>query len=442
MANVVVLGAQWGDEGKGKIVDLLTPSFDVIARYQGGHNAGHTVYINGEKLVLHLIPSGILHPGKLCVIGNGVAFSPQAFLEEAAALAARGVDLGDRLIISANAHLILPYHPLIEKISEEKKGDRKIGTTSRGIGPAYEDKVARCGIRVGDLLNLDILRDKIEANVAEKNERLRAGGLAPLDPGEIFREFAGYARQIAGRVGDVSWLLHEKIRAGQSILAEGAQGALLDIDHGTYPFVTSSNSTAGGVSTGLGIGPTKIDSVLGVAKAYTTRVGSGAFPTEIRDERGQRILERGNEFGATTGRPRRCGWFDTVAVAYSCRLNGIEKMVMTKPDILDVFEEIPVCTAYTYNGEKLRSFPTESWILEKVVPQYRLMKGWKKPIHRLTREEALPGEFRDYVNLVEDSIEARICLISTGVERRDSLFIDEELEGVVDLAKVRAGIIS
>jgi len=441
MANIVVLGTQWGDEGKGKIVDLLTPAFDIIARYQGGHNAGHTVYVHGQKLVLHLIPSGILHPGKSCVIGNGVAFSPRAFLDEAASLEARGVAIGDRLMISRCAHLIMPYHPLVERLSEEKKGDKKIGTTNRGIGPAYEDKVARCGIRVGDLLDLGVFEEKLRANVAEKNAVLRAGGVPEVDAGAILREFSEYASILAKHIGDASLFLNQSLRSGKSLLGEGAQGALLDIDHGTYPFVTSSSSTAGGVSTGLGIGPTKIDYVIGVAKAYTTRVGAGPFPTEILDDRGACLLERGNEFGATTGRPRRCGWFDSVAVGYSCRLNGIDKIVLTKPDILDVFEEIPVCTGYMYKGEKLRSFPTEPWILEKVVPEYRTVKGWRAPLHSSRSLESLPGAFRDYVRFLEDLVEARVCLISTGVERRDSLVVAGELEEVLDLDKITADLV-
>jgi adenylosuccinate synthase len=440
MANVVVLGTQWGDEGKGKVVDLLTPSFDIIARYQGGHNAGHTVYLAGKKLVLHLIPSGILHPGKLCLIGNGVVFSPKAFLEEKAELEAHGASIADNLVISQHAHLILPYHPLVEKIAEEKKGVRKIGTTSRGIGPAYEDKIARCGIRVGDMLDLGVLREKIAANVAEKNALLQTYAVPSLDAEEVYKEYAGYASRIHRYIGDVSFLLNDKIRQGKAVLFEGAQGALLDIDHGTYPFVTSSNSTAGGVSTGLGIGPTEIDSVLGVTKAYTTRVGSGPFPSEILDERGKLILERGNEFGATTGRPRRCGWFDAVAVAYACRLNGVEKIVLTKPDILDVFEEIQVCLGYSYKSERLKSFPTESWILEKVIPQFRTVKGWKKPIHKMTEIGSLPAAFRDYVKLIEDAVEAKVAIISTGVERKDSLLIDGELDGLVEVKKVRSGL--
>jgi adenylosuccinate synthase len=437
MANVVVLGVQWGDEGKGKVVDLLTPAFDVVGRYQGGHNAGHTVCIGGKKIVLHLIPSGILHPGKLCVIGNGVVFSPRAFLEERTALTKHGVAIDERLVISRYAHLILPYHLQVEKIAEEKKGSQRIGTTSLGIGPAYEDKAARCGIRVGDLLDLEVFREKLSLNLEEKNALFKASGLPVLDLEKVYREYAGYAEEIRPYIGDVSGLLHRKMREGRSVLFEGAQGALLDIDHGTYPYVTSSNSTAGGVATGLGVGPTRIDFVIGVGKAYTTRVGGGAFPTEIQDERGCQISQRGNEFGATTGRPRRCGWLDVVAVAHSCRVNGIDKLVLTKPDILDNFREIPVCIGYEYKGKTLPAFPLEPWILEKVVPRYRLMPGWQTPVSGLTERRRLPSAFLDYVKLLEDAVEARVCLISTGVERRESILVDEELEGVIDLDRVR-----
>ncbi len=418
---------------------MLAPSFDIVARYQGGHNAGHTVYIDGKRIVLHLIPSGILHPEKLCLIGNGVAFDPRAFLDEAAQLEAFGIELGRRLIISRNAHLILPYHALIEKIAEDRKGAKRIGTTSRGIGPSYEDKIARVGIRVGDLLEADVFREKLETNLAEKNELLRSAGLEPLSAQEIFQEYMELAPRITELVGDVSLVLNERIRTGASVLFEGAQGTLLDVDHGTYPFVTSSNSSAGGVCIGLGIGPTKIQAVLGVAKAYTTRVGSGPFPTEISGPEGRLILERGNEYGATTGRPRRCGWFDGLAVSYACRLNGMEKIVLTKPDVLDVFPEIPVCLGYSYKGEILKSFPTEPWILDRVTPQYRVMKGWQTPLGGITDREILPAAFLDYIRLLEDTIEARVAIISTGVARRDSLLIDEELEGMVDTAKIRSG---
>jgi adenylosuccinate synthase len=437
MSNLAVLGTQWGDEGKGKIVDVLTPAFEVVARYQGGHNAGHTVCIGERKIVLHLIPSGILHPDKLCLIGNGVAFSPPAFLKEAAALEDIGIKLDSRLVISRGAHLILPYHPLVERIAEERKGSKKIGTTSLGIGPSYEDKAARCGIRVGDLLDLEIFRNKLLANLEEKNALFRSAGLPALEPEAVFQEFAGYASRLSPLIGDVSLLLHRMMREGKAVLFEGAQGALLDVDHGTYPFVTSSNSTAGGVATGLGIGPTRIDGVLGVVKAYTTRVGGGPFPTETLDDQGRQMSERGREFGATTGRPRRCGWFDAMAVSYSCRINGVERIALTKPDILDVFADIPVCIGYDYKGTSLSTFPAEPWILEKVVPRYKMMSGWTTPINRLTDRRRLPARFLDYIKLIEDAVEARVCLISTGVERKDTILIDEEIAGLLDLARVK-----
>ena len=436
MANIVVLGTQWGDEGKGKIVDLLTPSFNIVARYQGGHNAGHTVYVGGKKIVLHVIPSGILHPNTLCLIGNGVVLDPKAFLDEIEALK-RFASIDERnIVISRHAHLILPYHSLFEKCCEERLGERKIGTTCRGIGPAYEDKAARRGIRVGDLLDLDVLKDKIVKNAEEKNEFFRRNGLPEVDARRIFDEYAGYAAAMKSHIQDTAVLLAEKILEGQSVLFEGAQGALLDVDHGTYPFVTSSNSTAGGVCTGLGVGPTNIDAVLGVTKAYTTRVGSGAFPTEIFEESGRTIAQKGDEFGATTGRPRRCGWFDAVAVAYACRINGIERVAVTKPDVLDGLEDLQVCTGYMYKGSRLRSFPTESWILDKVVPEYRRMPGWKSPVHGLKEFGELPQEFKDYLLLIEDLIEAQAGLISTGVERDETIFRDDALNGFLDMESI------
>lgn len=437
MANVVVLGTQWGDEGKGKIVDLITPSFDVVARYQGGHNAGHTVYVRGRKIVLHLIPSGILHPGKLCLLGNGVALSPKAFLDEVAELRAYGAKVDGNILISRNAHLIMPYHTLLEMADEERKGDHKIGTTCRGIGPSYEDKAARCGIRAGDLFDLDVIKEKIEQNVESKNVLLRCYGLPPVDATQIFSEYAGYALLMKDYITDISYLLNESIRRGKAILFEGAQGALLDVDHGTYPFVTSSNATAGGVCTGLGIGPTKIDGVLGVVKAYSTRVGGGPFPTEIRGETGKLLLERGNEFGATTGRPRRCGWFDAVAVSYSCRLNGVEKLALTKPDVMDVMEEIDVCVGYSYKGERLRSFPTESWVLEKVSPEYKTVKGWMVSLQNIKDYDRLPQAFLDYVKLLEDLVEARVAIVSTGFDRRETILLEGELKELLDLDSIK-----
>jgi adenylosuccinate synthase len=437
MANIVVLGTQWGDEGKGKVIDLIAPAFDVVARFQGGHNAGHTVYINGKKIVLHLIPSGILRGNKLCIIGNGVVINPQAFLDEISELEKFGVEVNENILMSSKAHLILPYHSSAEKVSENARGAKKIGTTSRGIGPSYQDKAGRQGIRTGDLLDLSILREKIAHNVKEKNIYLKHYGAELFDPEKIFEVYASYASRLKKYIADVSLILDDKIKEGKAVLFEGAQGTLLDVDHGTYPYVTSSNSTIGGVCTGLGIGPDKIDAVWGVSKAYTTRVGGGPFPTEIADKTGQLLLERGNEFGATTGRPRRCGWLDTVAVAYSCRINGIRHMILTKPDVLDGLEEIEVCVGYRYKGERLRSFPSESWILEKVEPQYKKIRGWNKTVHGIRDYSELPEAFKDYVKFVEDLIQAKISIISTGMERKDSVLIEEDLEPFMNLEKIR-----
>ncbi len=437
MANIVVLGTQWGDEGKGKIIDLIAPSFHVVARYQGGHNAGHTVYVDGKKIILHLIPSGILRPNKLCVIGNGIVLNPEAFLREISELESFGVKIDENVVISRKAHLILPYHSLVEKIRERERGIKKIGTTSRGIGPAYQDKVGRLGIRAGDLLNLSVLKEKIEQNVAEKNIYLAHYGEKKLNGNRIFKEYAVFAPRLKKHIKDVSLILDDNIKRGRSILFEGAQGTLLDIDHGTYPYVTSSNSTVGGVCTGLGVGPDKIDAVIGITKAYTTRVGGGPFPTEITGEPGRLLMERGNEFGATTGRPRRCGWFDAVAVAYSCRINGIKNIVLTKSDVLDAMDEIQVCVGYKYHREKLRSFPSEIWMLAEVVPQFKKVQGWKKPISGIREYSLLPQSFKDYVELIEDLIQAHVSVISTGEERRDSVFVGKNLGSLIDLDKIK-----
>jgi len=439
MANLLVLGTQWGDEGKGKIVDLLTPAFDVVARYQGGHNAGHTVWVHGKKIVLHLIPSGVLHPGTLCVIGNGLVLSPSAFFRETADLEAQGVDAGPgRIAVSRGAHLIMPWHPLAERASEDRRGDKKIGTTCRGIGPAYEDKAARLGVRAGDLADLRVLREKIDDAVAAKEPLFQALRLPALDAEAIFSEYAGWAEKLGPYLRDVSELLDERMKLGQSVLFEGAQGALLDLDHGTYPYVTSSSSTAGGAATGLGVGPRAIHGVLGITKAYTTRVGSGPFPTELRDDLGRTIATRGDEFGATTGRPRRCGWFDAVAVRYACRVNGVDRIALTKPDVLAGLGEIPVCTGYRYKGAALKSFPAEPWVLEDVVPEYRKLPGWPASLHGAAEPGSLPKTFVDYVRVLEDLVETKVAIVSTGVERGQTVFFDEELRGFVDLAKVRA----
>jgi len=440
MANLLVLGTQWGDEGKGKVVDLLTPGFDVVARYQGGHNAGHTVYVAGRKVVLHLIPSGILHPDKLCVIGNGLVVSPAAFLQEVSDLQALGVRVGpERLAVSRKAHLIMPWHPILERISEEGRGEKKIGTTCRGIGPAYEDKAGRWGIRAGDLLEPAVLADKVRENVAAKNRIFQAFALPPLEARAILDEYAAWGETMRPYIRDTSDLLHGLIRAGKNVLFEGAQGALLDIDHGTYPYVTSSNATAGGACTGLGVGPKTIEGVLGITKAYTTRVGGGPFPTELLDERGRTIAARGDEFGATTGRPRRCGWFDAVAVRYSCRINGVDRIALTKPDVLEDFAEVLVCTAYRYKGETLKNFPAEPWVLENVTPVYKTLPGWPGGVRGAADAGALPATFRDYVRLVEDLVETRVAIISTGVEREQTIFVAGALDGLVDTARLRLG---
>jgi adenylosuccinate synthase len=440
MANLLVLGTQWGDEGKGKIVDLLTPAFDVVARYQGGHNAGHTVYVAGRKIVLHLIPSGILRPATFCVIGNGVVIAPSAFFQETGDLEGRGIRVDPtRLAVSRGAHLIMPWHPLVERISEERRGEKKIGTTCRGIGPAYEDKAARLGVRAGDLADLRVLREKIVETVAAKASVLGAAGLAALDAEAIYREYAGWAERLGPYLRDVSELLHERMRAGQNVLFEGAQGALLDLDHGTYPFVTSSSSTAGGAATGLGVGPRTIHGVLGITKAYTTRVGSGPFPTELFDDAGKAIASRGDEFGASTGRPRRCGWFDAVAVRYACRINGIDRIALTKPDVLAGLGAISVCTGYRRKGELLKTFPPEAWMLEGVVPEYRTLPGWPEFPRGAAGLEDLPPAFVDYVRVLEDLIETRVAVVSTGVAREQTLFVESEIRDFVDLGRVRAG---
>lgn len=423
MSNLLAIGTQWGDEGKGKIVDLLTPAFDIIARFQGGHNAGHTVYVNGKKIVLHLIPSGILHPGKVCIIGNGLVVSPQALLGEIKDLARQGIEAGpDRLILSRNAHLIMPWHPVLETISEESRGGKKIGTTCRGIGPAYEDKAARWGIRAGDLLEPDVLAEKVRGNLEVKNVYIKACGKAPLDPAAVIEEYLGWAKMIGAYIKDASAMLSAASKAGKHILFESAQGTLLDMDHGTYPFVTSSSPTTGGVGTGLGVDPRLAHVVLGITKAYTTRVGAGPFPTELFDETGHQLAVKGAEFGATTGRARRCGWFDAVAVGYSCRVNGADCLALTKPDVLGGFPEVKVATGYKYKGELLSGFPTDPWLLDKVEPVYRTCAGWPDTLREASGYDELPGAFKDYVKLVEDLVETPVCIVSTGVARENTLF--------------------
>ena len=425
--NIAVLGAQWGDEGKGKIVDLLTPSFEVVARYQGGHNAGHTVYVNGKKFVLHLIPSGILHPGVTCVIGNGVVVDPQALFKEVDTLKELGVEVGDRLVISNKAHLILPYHRELDVLSEARRGDRKIGTTSRGIGPAYEDKIGRRGVRVGDLAETSsetTLVDAIRANVEARNHLIKD---SKMDWQKVLDDLREAWTRLKPWVKDVSLYLDQARRAGKSTMYEGAQGTLLDIDHGTYPYVTSSNATIGGVCTGLGVGAGAINGVLGVAKAYSTRVGEGPFPTELNDAIGQRLRETGMEFGASTGRPRRCGWYDAVAVRYAVRVNGIDALALTKLDVLDGLEEIKICTSYSCNGASMQELPSDLGQLAACQPVYESIEGWTEPTKSVRRFADLPAGARRYIARLEEVTGVPAGIVSTGSDRDDTIVRDDSV---------------
>ena len=422
MSTVVIVGAQWGDEGKGKIVDVLTLKADLVARYQGGNNAGHTVVIDNEKYVLHLIPSGILHTGTKCAIGNGVVIDPPALLGEIDELRARNIDIDNNLCISQNAHVIMPYHLAIEREQEKSK---KIGTTGRGIGPSYTDKIARNGIRVIDLLRPDLFREKLRANLAVFNYLLvNLHKAEPLSEDKIFDQYMGYAKQLGKFIADVSLLINREIDAGKNILLEGAQGTLLDIDHGTYPYVTSSNTTAGGACTGAGIGPTKIDRILGVVKAYTTRVGEGPFPTELNDELGELIRQRGGEFGATTGRPRRCGWLDILGLRYSVSINGLTGIGLTKMDILDNLEKIKLCVGYKYDGKVYDTFTTDLDVLKRCQPIYEEMPGWKESTVGIKEFDRLPSNAKSYIKKIEYLLKTPIQIISTGQKRDEIIVLD------------------
>jgi len=420
MANVVIVGAQWGDEGKGKIVDLLTQYADIVVRFQGGSNAGHTIVLKGEKFVFHLIPSGILYENKRCIIGNGVVLDPAVLLEEIDQLKKRGFFKDDsQLLISDETHIIMPYHRKID-VAREKLF--KIGTTGRGIGPAYEDKVARCGIRMADLLDENVFRRKLENNLIQKNiylvQILNEKG---FEFSEIFDEYINFKNQLEKYVANTSLILYEEIQKGKNILFEGAQGALLDLDHGTYPYVTASNTVAGNACSGSGIGPTMIHSVIGVAKAYTTRVGEGPFPTELKDKLGEKIRERGGEYGATTGRPRRCGWFDAVIVNHSIRINGIREMTLTKLDVLNDFDKIKVCVGYRVNGKVLNYVPSNIELLEKSEPIYEELDGWKTEIRKARSFSDLPINAQNYIRRIEELIKTKITIISVGSERDETI---------------------
>ncbi|MCC7201426.1 MAG: adenylosuccinate synthase [Nitrospirae bacterium] len=424
MSTVVITGAQWGDEGKGKIVDILTEDADYIVRYQGGHNAGHTVVIGESKFILHLIPSGILRPGKKCVIGNGVVIDPQALLAEIDGLLEKGIKVRENLLISGRAHIIMPYHRAIEKESEKQKGSLKIGTTGRGIGPTYADKMARVGIRVADILDKEVFREKLKTNIQEMNYFLeRLYGAKGFILEDIYDEYTGYADRLRDYVTDTAVLLNRVLREGKNVLFEGAQGTHLDVDHGTYPYVTSSNATSGGACTGTGVGPTKIDKVIGVVKAYTTRVGSGPFPTELDDATGELLRDKGKEFGATTGRPRRCGWFDAVATRYAADVNGFTGMVLTKMDVLDELDEIKICTCYTYQGKTYTDMPSQLNVLEACEPVYETMKGWKSSTAGLSNYDSMPEDAKKYVERIQQLVGVDVDIISTGFRRDETIIL-------------------
>jgi len=431
MANVVIVGAQWGDEGKGKVVDIYTENADEVVRYQGGNNAGHTLVVGNEKTVLHLIPSGILHEGKRCLIGNGVVLDPKVFLQEIEKLKKRGYLADDRqLVIDGNAHVIMPYHKAIDIAREGKSGARKIGTTGRGIGPTYEDKVGRRGIRIADLANPDIFARKVRELLPEKNFFLtRYLGEEPLSEEAILEEYGAYGRELVKYIGNISLLLNRSIAAGNKVLFEGAQGSLLDIDHGTYPYVTSSSTVAGGACIGTGVGPRFLDEVIGIAKAYVTRVGEGPFPTELNDEMGDKLRRDGNEFGSTTGRPRRTGWFDAVALRDAVRTSGMTGLAITKMDVLNDLETIKICTAYAYRGDLLEDFPRDLDVLKECTPVYEEVPGWQSDLTEARRHEELPELARAYLRKLEKVTGCPVVLVSVGPRRDQTILLRNPFQG-------------
>ncbi|NCQ92573.1 MAG: adenylosuccinate synthase [Microcystis aeruginosa LG13-03] len=429
MANVIVIGAQWGDEGKGKITDLLSRSADVVVRSQGGVNAGHTVVVDDQTFKLHLIPSGILYPDTECIIGSGTVIDPSVLLKEMAQLHALNVTT-DNLYISQTAHVTMPYHRLLDQAAEEKRGKYKIGTTGRGIGPTYADKSERIGIRVIDLINTENLRQKLEWTINYKNVILeKLYNLPPLDAKTVIEEYLEYAEILRPHVVDSSLKIYEAIRKRKNILFEGAQGTLLDLDHGTYPYVTSSNPIAGGACVGSGIGPTVIDRVIGVAKAYTTRVGEGPFPTELEGEIEQLLCDRGAEFGTTTGRRRRCGWFDAVIGRYAVRINGLDCLAITKLDVLDTLEEIKVCVAYQLDGKTCRHLPSSAGEFARCQPIYRTMPGWQQPTSDCRSLEELPKQALDYLKFLGAIMEVPIAIISLGASRDQTIIVEDPIHG-------------
>jgi adenylosuccinate synthase len=426
MSCSLILGAQWGDEGKGKVVDLYTEQSDVVVRFSGGHNAGHTVVIKGEKYILHLIPSGIMHDNKINIIGNGVVIDPEALIEEIDDLKARGISFEGRFFVSKRAHLIMPYHKIFDKHNEAKKGSKKIGTTGRGIGPSYADKMARVGLRICDLYDDEVLREKVYQNVEEVNLiATKIHSLSPLDPNEIYENYKKYGEIIKPYVAETSYMINKLYKDGKKIMLEGAQGTLLDVDHGTYPFVTSSNPTAGGAFTGTGLAPQALNNVVGVLKAYTTRVGSGPFPTELDDDIGQWLRDTGNEYGATTGRPRRCGWLDLVASKYAKMLSGINYIALTKLDVLTGLKKIKVCVGYEYNGKIIETFPPEIKILENLTPIYKEFDGWDEDISKAKSIDKLPENAKKYLEFIAEELDIKYAVVSLGTDREETIILNK-----------------
>ncbi len=426
MSCTVVLGAQWGDEGKGKVVDLSTVDADVVVRYSGGHNAGHTVVVGDTKYILHLIPSGIIHRGKINIIGNGVVIAPDALIEEMEILKKQGVVFDENFYISKRAHVIMPYHKTIDVLREEMKGKKKIGTTGRGIGPTYADKSARTGIRICDLYDDEVFREKLEQNVREVNflmEHLFKQD--KIDAERIFKQYKEYAEYIKPYVAETSEMVTDLYDAGKKIMMEGAQGTMLDLDFGTYPYVTSSSASAGGACTGSGLSPRKIDNVLGVVKAYSTRVGSGPFPTELLGQDGEDLRQAGHEFGATTGRPRRCGWLDLVSLKFSVSINGINLIALTKLDVLSGMDKIRVCTAYEYDGKVLDKFPAELKYLDECVPVYTEFDGWKEDLTTVKSYDELPANAKKYVQFISDFLKVPYAIVSLGTDREQTIKLNE-----------------
>ncbi len=427
MPVVVLVGCQWGDEGKGKVVDYFASKAEVVVRFQGGNNAGHTLVVGGEQVILHLVPSGILHPNKLCIIGNGVVIDPAVLIEEIENLKAKGHLPDDsRLKISDRAHLILPFHRAVDLASEAKKGDAKIGTTGRGIGPAYSDKTSRAGLRFGAFKDPALLKEKLTKALEEKNQYLtKVLKAKALNAKEMLKQFEGYAAKLSGYSDNTGLLIYKMIKDGKKVLFEGAQGTMLDLDHGTYPFVTSSNTVSAAAATGSGIGPKMIDRVIGVSKAYTTRVGGGPFPTELLDELGEKLRERGGEYGATTGRPRRCGWLDFVQLKYATRLNSLTDLVVTKLDVLSGLDPLKVCVGYQYKGEALSDFPAEVEVLEKLEPVFKEVKGWKEDISGAKEFKDLPFTCRDYLKMIQDELGVPLLAVSVGKDREQIIKLGE-----------------